>query len=89
MILEIFLASGLAYLQVPHQHEHPPRSAEAYARHLEDPSRDAWQKPHEVMQALNIRPQEVIADLALFPPWLLRRIIGSFSAQSLVFEVRT
>jgi hypothetical protein len=36
--------------QVAHQH-HPPSSGE-YAKVLEDPWRDAWQKPQEVVSAL-------------------------------------
>ena len=35
----------------------------AYIAALEDPKRDAYQKPHEVMQALGIRAGEVIADI--------------------------
>lgn len=37
--------------------------AAAYIQALEDPARDAYQKPHDVMQALAIRPGEVIADI--------------------------
>lgn len=48
--------------QVEHQH-HPPRDAAEYAKILEDPARDAWQKPHEVIMALKLRPDEVVADL--------------------------
>ena len=35
----------------------------AYIGALEDPKRDAYQKPHEVLTALNIKPGEVIADI--------------------------
>jgi len=35
----------------------------AYMQALEDPKRDEYQKPHEVMSALNIKPGEVIADI--------------------------
>lgn len=35
----------------------------AYIAMLEDPQRDAYQKPHEVIQALEIREGEVIADI--------------------------
>jgi ubiquinone/menaquinone biosynthesis C-methylase UbiE len=48
--------------QVPHQH-HPPQSAAEYARVLNDPARDAWQKPHEVVMALALRKDEAIADI--------------------------
>jgi predicted methyltransferase len=35
----------------------------AYIGSLEDPKRDAYQKPHEVLAALKIKPGEVIADI--------------------------
>ena len=35
----------------------------AYIGALEDPKRDAYQKPQEVMMALGIKPGEVIADI--------------------------
>lgn len=36
----LLLTAALASAQVKHQH-HPPRSADEYAKILEDPSRDA------------------------------------------------
>jgi len=35
----------------------------AYMQALEDPKRDEYQKPHEVLSALNIKSGEVIADI--------------------------
>jgi ubiquinone/menaquinone biosynthesis C-methylase UbiE len=48
--------------QTAHQH-HPPQSTEEYARVLEDPERDGWQKPHEVIMALKLSGQETLADI--------------------------
>jgi ubiquinone/menaquinone biosynthesis C-methylase UbiE len=48
--------------QSEHQH-HPPQSSDEYARVLNDPKRDAWQLPHEVIVALNLRKDESIADI--------------------------
>src|SRR5437899_413172 len=53
----------LALAQTAHQHQHPPRSSEEYLRMLNDPARDAWQKPHEVVMALELKPDEVVADI--------------------------
>lgn len=39
------------------------RDPEAYIAMLEDPERDAYQKPHEVIQALGLQEGEVIADI--------------------------
>lgn len=35
----------------------------AYMAMLDDPARDAYQKPHEVITALNLKPGEVVADI--------------------------
>jgi ubiquinone/menaquinone biosynthesis C-methylase UbiE len=65
------LALG-ASAQVSHQ-QHPPSSAGEYARVLEDPGRDEWQKPHEVVMALKLRPDEVIADIGAGTGYFSRR----------------
>jgi arsenite methyltransferase len=47
-----------------HQQMHQlHRDSRAYIGLLEDPKRDAYQKPHEVMRTLDIRQGEVIADI--------------------------
>ncbi len=42
---------------------HVPRSAEEYAKVLDDPQRDEWQKPHEVVMALGLKPGDTVADI--------------------------
>ncbi len=70
------LLVGLATLaaaaaQVPH---HPPRSAAEYASALEDPSRDAWQKPEQVVAALRLTGREVVADIGAGTGYFSRRL---------------
>ncbi len=60
--LVVIVASAPLTAQVAHQH-HPPASAEEYARVLNDPKRDAWQKPREVVTALALRKDESVADI--------------------------
>ena len=69
--LWIFTVAVVAPGQVPHQH-HPPSSGE-YAKVLEDPSRDEWQKPHDVVMALNLKPTETIADIGAGTGYFARR----------------
>ena len=45
------------------QHRPPQRTAEEWARIYNDPARDAWQKPEEVLKALELKPGEVVADI--------------------------
>src|SRR5690349_22067529 len=64
--------AAAAAAQTAHQH-HPPQSAEEYLRHLNDPSRDAWQKPHDVLMALDLKPDEVVADIGAGGGYFARR----------------
>lgn len=68
----LIAAAPVLYPQTAHQH-HPPRSAEEYIRVLDNPKRDAWQKPHKVIEALAIRPAEVIADIGAGSGYFARR----------------
>jgi len=55
--------AGPAAAQSPHTHQHSFDDAEKWAHVFDDPKRDAWQKPHEVIQALALKPDAVIADI--------------------------
>ena len=46
-----------------HQMHRLHSDPKAYIGALEDPKRDAYQKPHEVIHALNLKSGEVIADI--------------------------
>ncbi|MBZ5619710.1 MAG: class I SAM-dependent methyltransferase [Acidobacteriia bacterium] len=67
----MFTLAATALGQVPHQH-HPPSSDE-YAKVLEDPSRDEWQKPHEVVMALGLKSTDAIADIGAGTGYFARR----------------
>jgi SAM-dependent methyltransferase len=55
--------AGPAAAQAPHTHAHGFGGAEKWAKVFDDPERDAWQKPHDVIQALALKPDAVIADI--------------------------
>lgn len=57
------LLAGPAAAQSPHTHQHSFSGAEQWAHVFDDPKRDEWQKPHEVIQALALKPDAVIADI--------------------------
>jgi len=52
-----------AAAQSPNTHEHSFGDAQKWSQVFDDPKRDAWQKPHEVIQALALKPDAVIADI--------------------------
>src|SRR5690349_4862972 len=42
---------------------HSFENAEQWARQFDDPNRDAWQKPEDVLDALRLAPTAIVADL--------------------------
>lgn len=51
------------FAQAPHTHQHGFGGAEQWARYFDDPARDDWQKPHQVIQALNLAANAKVADI--------------------------
>ena len=62
-IVVLTACAGLAIAQAPHTHEHAFDDADKWAEVFDDPKRDGWQKPHEVIQALALKPDAVVADI--------------------------
>ncbi len=52
-----------AAAQSPHTHRHGFGDAEKWAHVFDDPERDAWQKPHEVIHALELGSDATVADI--------------------------
>src|SRR3954466_6089769 len=63
VLATIFLCASLAVAQSPQSHQHSFGDAEKWAHVFDDPKRDEWQKPHEVIQALHLKPDAIVADL--------------------------
>ena len=66
--LSLVLVSVPVHAQDPvkrddHQMHRLHGDPKAYIGALEDPKRDAYQKPHEVVHALGLKPGEIIADI--------------------------
>ena len=56
-------AAAPAAAQSPHTHQHSFEDAQKWAQVFDDPERDAWQKPHEVIKALALKPDAIVADI--------------------------
>jgi len=64
--LLLFLASASAAIcqtgspQMKHEHEpgHSFGNAETWAKEFDNPARDVWQKPDEILDALQLAPTE-------------------------------
>lgn len=57
------LGIGGSLAQAPHTHQHSFSDADSWARVFDDPQRDRWQKPHEVIMALKLTPGARVADI--------------------------
>jgi len=57
------LSVGNPLAQTPHTHQHSFSGADGWAKVFDDPERDRWQKPHEVIRALELASSSVIADI--------------------------
>jgi ubiquinone/menaquinone biosynthesis C-methylase UbiE len=59
----------------------------AYIASLEDPARDEYQKPDEVMKALALRPGEVVADIGSGPGYFTLRFARAVGETGRVYAV--
>ena len=89
----IFISGqGLALAQNP-----TPRTAEAmerlhenpqaYIAMLDNPRRDAYQKPNEVISALKLKPGEIIADIGAGSGYFTFRLARQVGSQGRVYAV--
>ena len=84
------LAVGLAAQSKPltmeemHKLHQDPK---AYIASLEDPARDGWQKPHELVTALALKPGERIADIGAGTGYFSLRFAQHVGASGRVFAV--
>ena len=62
-VLLLLIATGCAGQSRGGHHEHAFKDADRWARVFDDPARDAWQKPDEVVRALAPAPDAAVADI--------------------------
>ena len=70
-----------------HQMERFYNDPQSYIRALEDPKRDVYQKPQEVLMALGLKPGEVIADIGAGSGYFTFRLAHHVGDQGKVFAV--
>jgi SAM-dependent methyltransferase len=64
-----------------------PADLEAYVAHLESPSRDAWQKPDDVVRALGLAAGQTACDVGAGPGYFTLRIARAVGPRGRVFAV--
>ncbi|OGA25969.1 MAG: hypothetical protein A3I02_11020 [Betaproteobacteria bacterium RIFCSPLOWO2_02_FULL_67_26] len=82
------MLSGPAAAQTPSTQHHSFGDAKKWAKVFDDPERDAWQKPHEVIQALALKPDAVIADIGSGTGYFSARI-ANMTPKGRVYGVDT
>jgi len=84
----LLAVAGAAAAQAPGTHHHGFGDAEKWARVFDDPERDAWQKPHEVIEALALKPGASVADLGAGTGYFAVRL-AKMLPQGTVYAVDT
>src|SRR5262245_35714276 len=61
--------------------------AQAWARTFDDPARDAWQKPQELVQAMDLKPGMVVADLGAGTGYFSRFLSRAVTPGGMVLSI--
>jgi arsenite methyltransferase len=88
----LFLTVGRLTAQEPvkrdkHEMHRVHGDSKAYIAMLEDPRRDEYQKPHQVIMALDLKPGEVIADIGAGSGYFSFRFARLIGEQGRVYAV--
>lgn len=84
----LWVCCAAAPAQTSHTREHSFSGAEHWAKVFDDPARDAWQKPHEVITALSPAPDSVVADIGSGTGYFAARL-AHFVPKGRVYGVDT
>lgn len=90
LLLAAFTTAGItAAQQARDQHErhHLHGNTAEYIKALEDPKRDEYQKPQEVIEALGLEPGEIIADIGAGSGYFALRFAAHVGPQGRVYAV--
>jgi ubiquinone/menaquinone biosynthesis C-methylase UbiE len=87
VILPLSVAAQHAVPRDEHEMHRLHNDPKAYIGALEDPKRDAYQKPQEVMTALAIKPGEVIADIGAGSGYFTFRLAQHVGGKGKIYAV--
>lgn len=75
------MPTGPAAAQTPphhqhgmHTHDHSFKDASKWSKMFDDPKRDEWQKPHQLIQTLALKPDAIVADIGAGTGYLSVRL---------------
>jgi ubiquinone/menaquinone biosynthesis C-methylase UbiE len=87
LLLPVAAAAQDAAKRNQHEMHELHNDPTAYMKALEDPQRDAYQKPHEVLTALSIKPGETIADIGAGSGYFTFRLAHFVGEKGKVYAV--
>ncbi len=90
LVVGCTVAGGPALAQeaaTPHEMHRRHRDPQAYIASLEDPARDDYQKPLEVLAALDLRAGEVVADIGAGSGYFAVRFARAVGDDGVVYAV--
>jgi ubiquinone/menaquinone biosynthesis C-methylase UbiE len=94
LVLVLLGARALRAQEPPaHGHGHGrdrhgnPQDLDGYVARLMDPERDAWQKPDELIRALNLGDGQVVCDVGAGPGYFALRLARTVGSAGLVYAV--
>jgi arsenite methyltransferase len=89
-VFSVFLllaAWQLLAAQTVNQQHHPPLNASEYIKVLEDPARDAWQQPDQVIENLGLHLGDEVADLGAGSGYFTIRLAREVGESGKVYAV--
>jgi len=91
-MLLVLLGSRLLRAQEPPAHGHRdghgnPQDLDAYIARLMDPARDEWQKPDQLVRALQLKEGQVACDVGAGPGYFALRLARTVGSAGLVYAV--
>ena len=75
--------------QPEHGHQHHQMSLDQYIARLEDPTREEWQQPEAVIEALKLQSDAVVADIGAGSGYFTLRLARAIAPKGRVYAVDT
>ena len=66
---------------------HPPQNAEEYIKRMEDPEREQWQQPDQVVDTLDLKGEDEVADIGAGSGYFTMRLAKSIGPSGKVYAV--
>jgi ubiquinone/menaquinone biosynthesis C-methylase UbiE len=85
--LAAILVAAMAHGEMHGRNHGNPDDLDAYIARMEEPERAQWQKPDEVLSALQVKPGQVACDIGAGPGYLSLRLARAVGDSGRVFAV--